>query len=129
MGSLSFLRPARARAIKELVHRLGRRKGVRVYRYANSGNHLHLLVRARSPQAYKAFIRAVTGLIALLTLGAQRGTRVGLKFWDSLPFSRIVEWGRAFAVASSYLQQNELEALGFIAYRPRAARRGKAPPG
>jgi REP element-mobilizing transposase RayT len=128
-GERSFLRPGRARLIERLVRKQAREKGVRIYRFANSGNHLHLLVLPRSRQAYHGFVRAISGLIARLALGAERGrprqTR-GVKFWDARPYTRIVEWGRAFHVACRYVRLNQLEASGFWPYRPRGQARARA---
>ncbi|MBI2604712.1 MAG: transposase [Deltaproteobacteria bacterium] len=118
-GERSFLAASRARKIERLVHRLGDHAGVRVYRYANSGNHLHLLVVTRSRKAFRAYLRAISGIIARMTLGVERGKALGLKFWDARPFTRIVEWGREFRAVCRYVAQNTLEALGFIPFQPR----------
>jgi REP element-mobilizing transposase RayT len=96
-GELSFLRPKRARKIHELVHRLGKRHQVRVYRFANAGNHLHLLVKPKSREAFKAFLRSISGVIARFTLGAEKGHALGKKFWDARPFKKSV---RGFGVYS-----------------------------
>lgn len=134
---LSFLRQNRASAIEALVFRLGRKSGVRVYRFANSGNHLHILLRASSRQAFHRYVRSLSGLIARMVLGAERGSAQGLKFWDARPFTRIVEWGRDFKNLGFYILQNTLEATGFMPYqqrnskvkvRPGKTRRGKSPP-
>lgn len=118
-GDKSFLNTARKSAIEQLLYRLGKQKGVKVYRYANSGNHLHLLILPSSERAYRAYIRAVAGVIARITMGAERGRALGKKFWDAKPFTRIVEWGRDFSGVCDYILQNTLEALGFIPYQPR----------
>jgi REP element-mobilizing transposase RayT len=119
-GERSFLRPARAKQIKDLVQRTSKKHGVKVYRFANSGNHLHMIVLPSSRTGFNGFIRAISGLIARLTLGVERGRAKGLKFWDARPFTRVLEWGRDYRQACAYLAQNILEALGFIEYRPRA---------
>lgn len=118
-GERSFLRAKRARKIAELVHRLGKEKGVKVYRFANSGNHLHFIVLPKSREAFKSYIKAVTGVIARLSLGVDRGKAKGLKFWDAKPYTKILEWGREYKTVCKYLLQNTLEALGFIPYQPR----------
>jgi REP element-mobilizing transposase RayT len=118
-GDRSFLRAKRARKIEELVHRLGKEKGVKVYRFANSGNHLHFIVLPRSREAFKAYIKAVTGIIARLALGAERGSAKEIRFWDAKPYTKILEWGREYKTVCNYLLQNTLEALGFIPYQPR----------
>ena len=111
-------------AIFEVISRQSKKFGVKVYRYANGGNHLHLIILPRSRKAYQDFIRAVSGLIARLILKAQKGSpklneNSQLKFWDKRPFTRLVEWGKDFSRTSDYLLQNTLEAIGFIAYKPR----------
>jgi REP element-mobilizing transposase RayT len=118
-GEFSFLRAKRARRIEALVRRLGKEKGVKVYRFANSGNHLHFIVLPSSREAFKSYIRAVTGIIARLTLGAERGSAQGKRFWDAKPYTRILEWGRDFKTTCRYVLKNTLEALGFIPYEPR----------
>lgn len=133
-GRRSFLLSDRAREIKDLVHRAGRVQGVRVYRYANSGNHLHLIIMPRSRAAFHAFVRAISGLIARLTLERERGpARVGLLrvgatagFWDARPFTRILEWGREFRGVADYLLRNVLEAAGFSDLLP--PRKSARPP-
>ncbi len=123
-GEFSFLKGKRVKRIKDLIHRSAKAHGVKIYRYANSGNHLHLIIMPPSRSAYHKFIRSISGLIARLTLGVERGKALGLQFWDARPFSRILEWGRDFRVACDYLEQNILEALGFIPYRPRPNQKG-----
>jgi hypothetical protein len=118
-GERSLLKRGRAKQIEDLVYRLGKEKGVKVYRFANSGNHLHFLLLPGSRAAFNAYVRAISGLIARLSLGVERGRGKGLQFWDARPFTRIVEWGREFGTVSKYILQNTLEAIGFIPYRPR----------
>ena len=117
-GARSFLAPARARKIERLVFRLGRKLEVRVYRYANSGNHLHLLVRPRTREGFHAYTRALTGIIARLTLGAERGRAKHTPFWDKRPFTRIVEWGRDFIGVAHYVENNTVQVLMTLAQIP-----------
>jgi hypothetical protein len=119
---------ARRMRIERAIRKVGKLTGVKVYRYANSGNHLHLVILPRSRPAYHAFIRAISGIVARIALGVERG-RPGAHdtrgFWDALPFTKIIEWGRQFANAHWYVLQNKLEAEGFTDYRPR---KRKPPP-
>jgi hypothetical protein len=104
------------------------RHGVKVYEYANAGNHVHLLLRARRRSEFQAFLRAFAGLAARLVTGARRGRPVG-KFWDELAYSRVIHWGREFVLVREYVIQNELESLGRVPYRPRhPRRRSRKPP-
>ena len=126
-GKYSFLHISRVRQIKALVQKQASVSEVKILRYANAGNHLHLLVQPSNRIGYRKFIRAITGLIARTVLKTERG--IGLrgqdrlkntnKFWDKRPFTRIVAWGREFTRVSRYLIQNILEAEGLIPYRPR----------
>src|SRR4051812_39870313 len=51
-GHRSLLAPAHARRIDRAVMRLAAAQGVRVHRFSNNGNHLHLIVRPRSREAF-----------------------------------------------------------------------------
>lgn len=116
-GARSFLRPQNSRPIQDAVRRIARAQNVRIYRFANSGNHLHLIVLPTSRAAFMRFIRAISGLIARIVLRVQRGRPLRLKFWDARPFTRILEWGRDYKRACAYLELNVLEALGFVPFR------------
>jgi REP element-mobilizing transposase RayT len=119
-GTYSFLK--HDQVIQNLVNKQAKSFGVKIYRFANGGNHLHMIILPRSRRAFNAFIRSIAGLIARLILGAERGSAKDLRFWEKRPFTRIVEWGREFRSVCNYLHQNTLEALGFIEYRPRKTR-------
>ncbi|MDR3608694.1 MAG: transposase [Oligoflexia bacterium] len=116
-GRLSLLYGQNWRAIERLTAKLSRRYGVRVYQFANSGNHLHLLVRGKTRKGLQDFLRVFSGKIAQFVTGAKKGHAFG-KFWSALAYSRVVEWGRAFTEAKYYVLRNELEADGFLDYRP-----------
>jgi hypothetical protein len=49
------------RAVKEALRAMARRHGVRVYEFANVGTHLHLLLRVRRIEAFRAFLRSLPG--------------------------------------------------------------------
>ena len=126
-GNYSLLK--KSKEIQSLISAQGKTFGVKVYRQANGGNHLHLILLPRSRQAFNGFIRAISGLIVRVVLEIERGRpffktdRKGLEgFWDKRPFTRIVEWGRDFKGVCNYLLKNTLEALGFIPYQPRKHR-------
>lgn len=120
-GERSFLQSGRKKQIRTLIESAAKTHGIRLYRQANSGNHLHLLILPSSRKAFQAFIRSITGLIARITLGVERGKAKSLRFWDQRPWSRIVEWGTHYQQVQKYLLQNTLEAIGFIPYQTRSA--------
>lgn len=70
-GERSFLK--RRRRIENLVRGRAAAEGIRVYDFANVGNHLHIVMRVPSHRAYKAYVRALSGLIARQVLGAEKG--------------------------------------------------------
>lgn len=120
---LLVMRASSARSSRSLRHKKNRKKvdgivyrqaqkwGIKIYEYANVGNHLHILMRVSTRENYVRFIRAVSGLIARWILRAERGRPSGrYSFWDHRPFTRVVLWGKAFAIARSYVKKNENEA-------------------
>jgi REP element-mobilizing transposase RayT len=113
-GKYSLLRLEHARFVQITLTSVSRTYGVRVYEFSNVGNHLHLLVRASSRDGFKNFLRVLAGRIAQKVTGARKGKPWGGRFWDLLVFSRIVEWGRAFAIARGYVVKNQLQALGLM---------------
>ncbi|MCM2277259.1 MAG: transposase [Oligoflexia bacterium] len=118
-GELSMLHPRHCNPVRALVWRLKERWGVRVYQYANAGNHLHLLVRARSRASWQGFIRELAGGVAMIVTGAKKGNPLnpgkaaGARgFWDHLVFTRIVSFGRDFRNVAAYVLKNLWEASG-----------------
>lgn len=97
-----------------LVGQIAKKHGVRLYDYANVGNHLHILIKLRSIPGWKAFIRELTGRIAQVVQGlGARDKKKG--FWDQRPFTRIVRgWRRAYWIMKDDLIKNKLEAEGLI---------------
>jgi REP element-mobilizing transposase RayT len=107
----SMLRSSVAGRIKNDARRLARRYGLTLYRYANVGNHIHMLTRARSRAGLQCFLRVFAGVTAKRVTGPRRGRAVG-KFWDRLAYSRIVSWGREYRSVAANVRQNEDEARG-----------------
>src|SRR5271156_5950468 len=56
-GRWSLLHPANRGTVEALMSRYAARYQVRVYQFANVGNHLHLLMRARDRHALQRFLR------------------------------------------------------------------------
>jgi hypothetical protein len=83
---------------------------VKLYRIVNVGNHLHLVVKARSRGDFQRFLRILTGKIAMLVTGAKKGQPLAQRFWDLLAHTKLIEWGRQFAKLSRYMEKNFGEA-------------------
>jgi REP element-mobilizing transposase RayT len=96
--------------IWEVMQKTSEKHHVRVYRFANVGNHLHLLIQVRTRRELKAFLREFAGRVAVLMTGSIKGRPE--KFWEGLVWSKIVEWGRQFQNAARYVLLNVLEASG-----------------
>ncbi|MEQ1666780.1 MAG: hypothetical protein ABL927_15570 [Bdellovibrionales bacterium] len=82
-GSRSLLK--KSREVFDIVQNQSKMHGVTVYRYANAGNHLHMIILPRSAVAYRKFIRATSGLIARLILGVERGSSLMLSTNERKP--------------------------------------------
>lgn len=115
-SELSALRlPKTFRGVNETVGNVCKKHGMKIYQYANVGNHLHILIKIPNVRRWPAFIRELTGRIAQQVQGIT-GQQKGLaKFWKQRPFTRIIRgWKKAYRIAKDYVMLNRLEAEGFI---------------
>jgi REP element-mobilizing transposase RayT len=87
--------------------------GVKIERHENVGNHLHILIRSSRRESQRAFLRGITGTIARKFTGAKKGMQKGQKFWDALPFSRVIVGNQAYRIIQDYFNKNRIEAIGF----------------
>ena len=130
-GRDSFLAVKNKKSIERIIKKFASRFGVKIYHQAINSNHIHLLLMITNRYFYRAFIKAVSGLIASHVM-AQQSFKQFLKsrqvllpgdggqgFWQFRPFSRVVSWGRDFKACFKYVEQNVLEALGVMPYKPR----------
>jgi len=79
-------------------------------------------VRAAYRKGFISFLRAISGVIARIALGAERGhakLKEAAQFWDQRPWTRILAWMKDFENVKKYVQQNFNEAMGFVPYKPR----------
>lgn len=120
-GEHSFLRPQHDRSLRRITAKFAVKFGVRIISMANVGNHIHIHLKLSSRFTYNAFIRAITGAIAVAIVGkrSQGNPKTGdagsgvRKFWDRRPFTRVVVSLRAILNLRDYIRMNELEGLGF----------------
>jgi len=70
-GARSLLSPRRAGRIQGILHIQAERFQVKLMKIANAGNHLHLVVKAKTVEGFKGFLRAVTGAIAKFCRGLE----------------------------------------------------------
>lgn len=120
-GRLSLLNFSRK--IDRLLAEKAAKFGISIYEKANSGNHLHLVLRGKKRGEIQNFFRSITGRISRIATGAKKGRKFG-KFWDHPIYTRIISsWTRDFHGVKDYLVQNTLETLGLIPYQPRLRRK------
>jgi REP element-mobilizing transposase RayT len=116
-GTWSFMRPSNIKVIDRVVFKAASKFKVKVYKEANSGNHLHLIVKAENKENFKNFLRTLTALLARAITNARKGHPLKKRFWDTLAYTRLVTWGREFLAVKRYLTLNTLETLGAIPKR------------
>ncbi len=106
--------------VDAILRRFAAKYTVRIHTYANAGNHLHLHLSISSRANYKAFIRAITGAIAMAVTKASRWRNAlkGRRFWDLRPFTRLVTTRAAFERVQDYVTVNFWEGAGLS--RPEA---------
>jgi REP element-mobilizing transposase RayT len=104
--------PKTYRAVEATVAQVAEKYGVKIFKRANVGNHLHLVIQV-NPKLWPRFIRELTGRIAQII--KDMGIALGNGFWLYRPHTRIVRgWRKAFQIALDYVGLNQLEADGHI---------------
>ena len=91
--------------------------GVKIYNLAIAFDHAHFLLKFPSRDAYRKFIRAITGLLA---------KKLGAKLFTQAPFTRLFTWQSEYWILKRYMEQNREETLGHRPYRERKRARGFA---
>ncbi len=93
------------RRIEKLIEAQARKHFIRVYSLQNVGNHIHLVVKLKTKDKLKNFLRAICGLISRRLQKSQ--------LWLQRPFSRIIKWGRDYANIKNYMTINKYQAQGY----------------
>lgn len=113
----------RIQKIDKVIKAQAQKFGVEIFNCANVGNHIHLLVKASYRKGFISFLRAISGILARIALGAERGrakqTDSTLGFWDQRPWTRILFTWTDFKNVKRYVEQNFNEVMGFADYKPR----------
>ena len=95
--------------------RIAKESNVKLYRFVNVGNHVHIVFKAHSRPDFQRFLRVFGGSIAMLVTGARKGKPVaksGTKFWDFSVHTKIVSFGKQWTRLSKYMEKNLYEAEG-----------------
>ncbi len=112
-GPHSFLKIERK--IISMAQKLSQKINIQVKDIVVMGNHIHLSLKAGSRRAFQNYLRALSGLIARKTLGAEKFNASAIcDFFVGRPFSRIVAQGyKSFQGLRNYFELNRLEKKGF----------------
>ena len=98
-----------------LAERIALESNVRLYRVVNVGNHIHVVLKARSRRDFQRFLRVFGGRIAMLVTGARKGKPVskkGERFWDLPVHTKIISFGKQWDRLTKYMEKNLYEAEG-----------------
>lgn len=113
-GAWNFRHDRNRGVIHLLLLDTAERYDIKIYRWENVFNHVHLVLSARRRKDLQAFLRVFAQRLMFAVTGARKGRPRG-RFFDAIAWSRIVEWGREFDVVMTYVWKNTLEALEFTA--------------
>ena len=121
-GRFSFGHSANLVQVKQIINRHCAKYGVKLVKYSNNFNHLHMLMKFPSREIYLRCIRSLTAQLAMAVTGAKKLTSLksifGVKgFWDHRPFTRVVRGMKAYKIVCDYIRLNELEAGGALPKR------------
>ena len=118
-GKMSFLSKSHSRKILSIINKNRKRFGIRIYSISINSNHIHILLKLQYRNSFAKFMKSISSIIARFMLGVKKGKAKSKQFWDNRPYSRIVEWGKAYYGVKAYILQNIKEAKGLCEYKPR----------
>ncbi len=98
--------------IRRLIFKIGFKRNVRVYRFVNVGNHIHMSLRLKNVSSWKGFISGITGGIASI-VGFKKSPSQPT-FWNARPFTRAVNWGSDYRQLKDYFAYNFLQTTELI---------------
>ena len=107
-GRLS-LRGKNQIATQKIVESTASKHGIKLHRFINVGNHLHIFASFKKREDMQVFLRIVGGLTARLATGARKGKAFGKRFWDFLVFTRIITGRRDVMTMHKYMNKNDVE--------------------
>ncbi|MBL7669765.1 MAG: transposase [Bdellovibrionaceae bacterium] len=76
----------RIKKLEVVIQTQAQKFGVEICGFANVGNHIHMLVKPSYRSGFKSSLKAISGIIARIALGAERGnaktSEAARGFWD-----------------------------------------------
>jgi len=113
-GSRSLLKQNRREWCENLIRSKAKRHLASLYKFSVNSNHIHLLMKFKTPEQRTKFLRDLTGSLAL-KIKTSFKIKKGIQVWDARPFSRLVKKS-AYPAAINYIEKNRNEAAGVWAY-------------
>lgn len=104
-GAWSFRSGKNSKIIREIIERFAAKYGVKVLSLANVGNHLHMQIKISNRFAYRMFIKAVTGAIAMKITNINRWTK------QERPVGKSTGKGKIGSANASVLNELQLSSL------------------
>lgn len=90
-GSWALEQPKNRKLIDDVVRNQAKKYGISLREVVSRGECLHLVVKLKDRRSFAPFIRAVSGMIALMITGSGKTRSLKKKFWSYRPWSRIIE--------------------------------------
>ncbi|WP_255490164.1 transposase [Bdellovibrio sp. KM01] len=107
-GTWSFRNHKNWKRISEILTLQARRYGVQLREVVNGGDHLQLVLKLKNRELFSSFIRAISGIIAMVVTGAAKTRALKDKFWDFRPWSRVVALIPKYSVRADQAVQKYL---------------------
>lgn len=106
-GSWGFSHRRHRAKVLQKVYAYAERFKVRVYRVHIGKSAIQLLIKPENRTALGNYLRVLAGRVAIQVTGAQKYIKRVGKFWDSLYWSKLLNWGRGFFEARNLFLQLE----------------------
>jgi len=105
-GSWNMLKDQNPTKVRGIITRFAKKNFIRIQHYANVGNHLHIMLRAKSRVSFANFLRTITCLISRVITGARKGKSLTKRFFEHIAHSRVVISKRAELILWQYINAN-----------------------
>ncbi|WP_158320218.1 hypothetical protein [Bdellovibrio bacteriovorus] len=117
-GEWAFEKSKNKKIIETVLKSQARKYGISLNEIACAGESLHVRIRLRKRRTFAPFIRAVSGMLALMITGAGKTRKLKKKFWDQRPWTRILEEIRGYSVIADreifeYLKKIGLQSQSY----------------
>ncbi len=109
-GQRSFLGSRNKLKIASILKDRAKQFAITLHSQQNVGNHIHVVASFKRREDFQNFLCTIAALIARHVTGARKGKPFGVKFWDSLAFTRVVMGRRDQYGLLRYVDKNRIEA-------------------